>query len=204
MRQRARAGFVRHVPGLLIASILVFASAAVVAAHEERQVGDYEVVVGLIGEPVFTGQRSGLELFVRKADAPIEGLEKTLRAEVLYGDSQMDLPLAPRFGAAGSYQSVFVPTAAGPYTFHISGTIEGNAIDETFTSSAEGFDEVGELTAGQFPIQYPAPAELAADAKRGRDAAALMPLALGLGAAGALLGLLGLGVALAGRRGGTG
>jgi hypothetical protein len=189
---------------VLFACAVLVAFVAPVAAHDPRQVGDYEFIVGFIGEPVFTGQRSGLDLVVKRGDTPIEGLEKTLTAQVIHGDARMDLPLSPRDGQAGAYESVFYPTAAGPYTFHIGGTVEGVAIDESFTSSAQGFSEVEEATAGQFPIQVPAPADLAADAKAGRDAAAVMPLALGLGAAGALLGLLALGVALAGRRHGAG
>ena len=185
---------------LIVAIPLFLALAAPVAAHESRQVGDYEIVVGFVGEPVFTGQKSGLEFFVTKAETPVEGLEGTLVAEVIYGDARRDLPVSPRFGQPGAYQSIFFPTAAGPYTFHISGTIEGTAFDESFTSSEEGFNEVEEATAGQFPVQFPAPVDLAADAKSGRDAAAQMPLALGLGAAGTLLGLVGLGIHLAGRR----
>jgi hypothetical protein len=188
----------------LFACILALAFAAPVDAHEVRQIGDYQFIVGFIGEPVFTGEKSGLELVVTKGGTAIEGLEKTLAAAVIYGDAQRDLPLSAVFGRAGAYESVFIPTSAGPYTFHISGSIEGTPIDASFTSSPTGFGEVEELTAGQFPIQFPAPAELAADARRGRDAATQLPLALALGAAGAILGLVALGVALAGRRRGAG
>ena len=189
---------------LFFSCILAVAVAAPVDAHDDRQIGDYEFSVGLIGEPVFTGEKSGLELVVTKAGTPIEGLEKTLVATVIYGDAQRDLPLSATFGQAGAYESVFIPTSAGPYTFHFSGTIEGTPIDASFTSSPTGFDEVQELAAGQFPVQFPAPADLAADARRGRDAAAQMPLALALGALGTILGLAALGVALAGRRRGAG
>lgn len=188
---------------LIVAIPLFLSLATPVAAHEVRQVGEYEIVVGFISEPVFTGQKSGLEFFVNKGETPVEGLEETLVAEVIYGEARRDLPVSPRFGQPGAYQSVFFPTSAGPYTFHISGTIEGNPFDESFTSSEEGFNEVEEATSGQFPVQFPAPVDLAADARSGRDAAAQMPLALGLGAAGTLLGVLGLGIALAGRRRGA-
>lgn len=188
---------------LLFACSLALAFAAPVDAHDVRQIGDYEFDVGFIGEPVFTGEKSGLELVVTKAGTPVEGLETTLLASVTYGDAQRELPLSARLGRPGAYESVFIPTSAGPYTFHISGTIEGTAIDASFTSSPTGFDEVQELAAGQFPVQFPAPADLAADARRGRDAATQMPLALALGAAGTILGLAALGVALAGRRRGA-
>ncbi len=63
-------------------------------AHEVRQIGDYEFEVGFIGEPVYTGDKSGLELVVTKGGTPVEGLEKTLVAEVIYGDARRDLPLS--------------------------------------------------------------------------------------------------------------
>jgi hypothetical protein len=189
---------------LLDAALLAILALAVTVpaalAHETRTVAGYEFVVGFIGEPVFSGQKSGLEFMVSRNRQPVEGLERTLRAEVMYRDQRMDLPLSPRFGERGWYQSVFFPTAAGPYTFHIVGTIQDTPVDETFTSSAEGFDEVKEATSGQFPVQFPPTAELVEDARRGADASRQLPVALGMGAAGAILGLLALGVALAGRR----
>jgi len=192
------------VRGLLSACILALAFAAPADAHDVRQVGEYEFDVGFIGEPVFTGEKSGLELVVTKGGRPIEGLEATLVAEVIYGDAKRNLPLSARPDHPGEYESVFIPTSAGPYTFHLGGSVEGTPIDASFTSSPTGFEEVEELAAGQFPVQFPAPADLAADARRGREAATEMPLALALGVAGTILGLAALGVALAGRRRGAG
>lgn len=185
---------------VLTALALSAVSATAVLAHEERQVAGYDMEVGFINEPVFVGDKSGLEFSVMKDGQPVEGLETTLKAEVKVGDQHMDLPITAREDDPGWYESVFIPTLAGPYTFHISGTIEGQAIDESFTSSPTGFNEVQDTAAGQFPIQFPAMADLAAQAKQGADANAELPLALGLGGAGAILGLLALGVSLAGRR----
>jgi hypothetical protein len=176
---------------LAAASLTVIAAVALVApaaAHETREVGEHELVVGFIGEPVFTGQKSGLELLVTRGGDPVTGLAETLDAEVIYQGQRRELPLSPRFGEDGWYQSVFFPTAAGPYTFRIFGTIEGESVDESFTSSEEGFDEVNEATAGQFPIVLPTDAELAEDA------------AMALGGAGLLVGLTALVAALALRR----
>lgn len=183
--------------GAVVALALI---AAPVAAHEQRTVGAYEFEVGFIGEPVFTGQKSGLELSVMAGETPVEGLESTLEAQVTFGDQTRVLALSPRFGAPGWYQSVFIPTAAGPYSFHITGTIEGTPIDETFTSSPDGFGEVEDIVGGQFPIQLAAPADVAQDAATGAAAAGTATLGLVLGGAGLLVGLAALGVALAGRR----
>jgi hypothetical protein len=180
---------------------LCLAIAGPVLAHEGREVAGYDMEVGMINEPVFTGDKSGLEFSVFKDDQPVEGLEATLSAEVVFqGGAPRSLPLSARWGEPGWYQSVFYPTAAGPYTFHIHGTIEGTAIDETFTASSDGFGEVQAVTSGQFPTALPPAADVAADASKGAQAASQVTLALGAGVIGILLGLVGIGLAFASRR----
>lgn len=190
----------RRAAAFLGACALVLLSAGLVGAHEARTVAGYDLEVGFIGEPVYVGDKSGLEFFVHKGDAPVEGLDKTITAEVVYQGQSRPLPVTAREDDPGAYESVFIPTAAGAYTFHLTGTIEGQSIDESFTSSATGFNEVQEVAAGQFPVQFPALAELAADAKAGKDAASRVTIATGLGVAGVLVGLVGVGLALAARR----
>lgn len=190
-------------PGIAVAAALAVlaASAGAVLAHEVREVGDYTIVIGLIDEPVFVGQKSGLEILITTGDEqPVEGLEETLAAEAIQGEDRRQLTLGPRFGEPGWYQAFFIPTRAGAYTFNITGSIEGQEIDETFTSSPGGFSEVEEVSSAQFPVQLPAAAELADQARRGADAAGLLPVALGLGAAGLVAGLASLGLALGARR----
>lgn len=186
--------------GVSLSVVLVLIAAAPVLAHEQRDVAGYSFVVGFISEPVFTGQKSGLEFDVTQNEQPVTGLAETLQAEVIFGDQRRELPLSPRFGEDGWYESVFFPTAAGPYTFHIFGDISGQPIDESFTSSAEGFDEVQEATSGQFPVILPSANDLAAHADRGAAAADQLPIALGLGLAGVVIGLVAIGLALASRR----
>lgn len=183
-----------------LAGLLLAGLTATALAHEERDVGDYSFEVGLIDEPVYVGQSSGLEFHVTKGDQPVSGLDETMKAEVIFGETKRDLPLTEREEDPGWYQSVFIPTAAGKYTFHLTGTVEGTAIDESFTSSPDGFNEVQEAASGQFPVTLPTTAELSAEAKKGADAASQVTIALALGGAGLVVGLLALGVALAGRR----
>jgi hypothetical protein len=182
------------------AAVLSLSFAASALAHEERTVAGYDLEVGFIAEPVYVGERSGLEIHVTKEDKPVEGLETTLKAQVVFGSQQRDLTLAAREDDPGWYESVFIPTAAGKYTFHLTGAIEGQAIDESFTSSPTGFDEVQEAATGQFPNILPTTTEVSANATKGADAAGQLPLAIGLGAVGAVLGLVALAVSLAGRR----
>lgn len=196
---RARLG-----PAIAAALAVIAVTAGSALGHEERSLGPYTMVVGFIGEPVFVGQKSGLELFVGRGEGeagePVEGLETTLHATVVQGDDRRELTLGPRFDAPGWYESVFLPTRAGAYAFHITGTVEGMEVDETFTSSPDGFGEVEEVSSAQFPVQLPAAADVGDEARRGAEAAGLIPVALGVGVAGLVAGLAGLGLALGARR----
>jgi len=182
------------------ASLGALLFAAPVAAHEERNVAGYQFVVGLIDEPVFTNQKSGLEFEVTQNGKPVEGLESTLQAEAKFGSQTRKLDLSARFGAPGWYESVFFPTAAGPYTFHIFGTVKDKQIDESFTSSPDGFGEVEDATTGQFPVVFPPTGDVARDAQAGASAGTTATLALVVGGAGLIAGLVALGLVVARRR----
>lgn len=143
------------------------------SAHEHRDVADgqYTLIVGFLNEPAYSGEINGLDLRVSKADptatpaadddeaagVPVEGLDATLQAEVIYGDQKMALPLSPRYNQPGAYASYFFPTQPGDYSFHIWGTIEGVSIDETFTSGPDTFGPMEDPA----PLQFPKPASAA-------------------------------------------
>jgi hypothetical protein len=139
---------------------------AVASAHEQRDIvnGKYHLVVGFLDEPAYTGFKNSLDLRVTDPTKPtpaagetatngIEGLETTLQVEIIYGDQKMPLTLQPRFRTPGAYNAYVIPMAAGDYTFHIFGTINGDAVDENFTSSPEGFGSVEDASLIQFPQQ---------------------------------------------------
>lgn len=182
-------------------AFLVLATVVPVFAHQQVDFGAYHLEIGFIDEPVYVGDKSGLEFDVFKGTDPVEGLEKTLKAQVTYQGQTRDLDIQPETDDSGNfYRAYFIPTAAGPYTFHIYGTIEGNAFDQSYTSSTTGFDEVQDAAPGEFPVQLPTLAELQANAQKGADAASQVTIALALGGAGVVIGLLGVGLALAARR----
>jgi len=185
------------VMGVVLASVAGIGS---VAAHEERDVGDYTIEVGFLNEPVYSGEESGLELLVTHGDQPVEGLEETLQAQVTSGDQTRDLEISPTFDEPGAYQSVFFPTAAGQYTFRVFGEIEGQAVDESFTSGPDTFGDVRDVSSGQFPVQYPATADVVRDAQAGANAATMATVALVVGGLGLIAGLVALGLAVARRR----
>jgi hypothetical protein len=152
---------------LALGAALLLVSPLTAEAHETRQLdnGKYQIVVGFIDEPVFAGDKSGLEFFVTDLSTTatpvageqaaegtaVEGLEETLKAEVIVGDQTMELPLNARYNTPGAYESVFFPMKPGDYTFRIYGKLGDTDIDESFTSSPEGFGAVEDPAPLQFP-----------------------------------------------------
>ena len=161
----------RRLQSLMFASAVLCGAALLaflpltVAAHESRDIADgrYTIVVGFMDEPVFAGDKSGLEFWVSDASAatpgagedaegaPVAGLEETLQAEVIFGDQTLTLALSPAFGEPGKYESVFFPMQPGDYTFRIFGTIGDTEIDETFTSGPETFGPIEDPEPLRFP-----------------------------------------------------
>ena len=132
----------------------------VASAHEHRNVANnkYVMIVGFLDEPAFAGLKNGLDLRVQTAPPsanqtgqPVTGLDKTLKAEAIFGDQKLALTLTPRFQVPGAYDGVFFPMKPGDYTFHITGTIDGSPVDETFTSSPNTFSSVEDPT----PLELP-------------------------------------------------
>lgn len=142
-----------------------------------------------------------------EAGTPVEGLEESLQAEVIVGGGAQTLPLElePRFGQPGAYVAHFVPTRAGDYSFRIFGTIEGMEVDERFDSGPETFSPVNDVADLQFPDKVPGVAEVHSAVDRLDERVAALEssgsgstrenVALGLGAAGLIAGLAGLGAA---------
>ena len=185
---------------VLALAVIVLAVPQGASAHERRDLagGKYQSVVGFLTEPAYQGQINGLSLAVtskteKNADGtarPIEGLEKTLKAQVLAGGKTLDLTLQARFGQAGNYAGYFQPTAAGQYRFRIYGTINGEQIDEMFESGPGRFNDVESIAPLQFPNQVTtAPVDLQAQLDAAKSAANTARL---IAIAGVVVGILGL------------
>jgi len=149
----------RALIGVAIAVVTLVLSAGIASAHEHRTVGDYALTVGFLNEPAINEQPNGLDFRVAQgtgtAAKPVTGVAATLKAEVKFGDQTMPLTLSPVFNVDGSYKANFIPTAAGPYTFHVYGTINDTKVDESFTSGPKTFSEVADSTLMQFPAKVP-------------------------------------------------
>lgn len=149
---RARLAFVL---GAILPALIAFAPIPA-SAHETRTVAtDYEFVVGFINEPAVQGDTNGIWLRITKGGQPMLGAADTLQAQVSFGDQVKEMTLTPAFGEDGVYESVFIPTQPGDYSFRFFGNLEGVAVDETFTSSPEGFDSVAPRSDFEFPPATP-------------------------------------------------
>lgn len=135
------------------------------AAHETRMVGPYTFIVGWVTEPAVAGQSNGLDLMVTETagDKAVQGLERTLTAEVITGGGAKTrrLELEPDVDRPGHYTSGFVPTRVGDYTFHISGMAGTTKVDEKFESGPNRFDPVTDIVGLEFPDQVPSSGDLA-------------------------------------------
>jgi len=166
---------------VVMASLGILSTPA--AAHETRMVGPYTFVVGWASEPAVVAQSNGLDLTVTDVSSGkgVDGLEKSLKAEVITGGGAKtrSLELAPDGDQPGHYTSGFVPTRVGDYTFHISGTAGTTKVDEKFESGPNRFDPVTDIVGLEFPDQIPSSSDLA---QQLADANTKLTVAIAIGA----------------------
>ncbi|HEY7625358.1 MAG TPA: hypothetical protein VIA63_10060 [Candidatus Limnocylindria bacterium] len=138
----------------------------VALGHERRNVGPYTFVVGWINEPSYVNLLNSLDLTVTETNGgkAVEGLDKTLKADLTFGGSTQAQPLtlAARFGQPGKYTGYVVPTKVGDYIFHITGTIGTMSIDEKFESGPGRFGNIESTDALQYPQKLVSNTDLAA------------------------------------------
>lgn len=145
------------------------ALATLAGAHERKIVGQYHLVIGWGDEPAFTGMKNTVEVdLADRTGAPMTDLGGgSLSVEVIYGDERLTLPLRPVRQPPGKFRASLVPTRAGAYTFHISGTVKGEPIDVSSTCSDTTFECVTDVADLQFPAKDPSPGQLADRLSRG-------------------------------------
>lgn len=135
-------------------------------AHEGRKLGDLEMEVGWGTEPAYAGEANSVQILLVHDGKPVVDLGDTLDVEVAFGDQTQSFPLEPffeegEFGTPGDYRAWLFPTTSGQYSFHFTGTIDGEDIDETFTSGPSTFADVENPQSVEFPVQQPSTGELA-------------------------------------------
>src|SRR3984893_11859005 len=193
--------------GLAGLALAVVALPAIASAHETRAVaGKYKFVVGFLNEPAISDQPNGIDLTVTDSSTnqPVTGLEKSLKAQIIFGGETEDVTLSPRFNLPGKYAGYVIPTKQGTWKFHFSGKVNSDSIDETFTSGPGRFSDVESAQTLQFPVKAPPLAELSGQASSAQSTAASAQSAARtgtvVGIVGIVIGALGLivgGLALA-------
>jgi hypothetical protein len=142
----------------------------IASAHEQFDVGPIHMEVGFGTEPAYTGQANSVQLILtRNTDGrPILDLGDSLSVRVSFGENVAgEFPLVPNFepggdGIQGDYRAWFVPTQAGSYTFHFTGTVDGTKVDQAFIAGPKTFSTVEDMSSITFPkVVFPANNELA-------------------------------------------
>ena len=207
----------RPLVGTVIVPAMLLALATSSAAHERRQVGAYVMRVGWGDEPAFAGVKNAVQLLLSDASGkPITDLPEDLKVEVIFGAQKtaplpLDAAFGKNFGRPGDFRAALIPTRPGNYTFHFIGSLNGQRIDQSFTSSDKTFDPVQGAAAIEFPAKDPSLGELAEKLDRigsrleavqgsAQDAAAAARQARIFGAVGILAGIAGLLAAVASNR----
>lgn len=177
----------RLVAGAVAVLVLVVGASRPPAAlaHTRIEVGPYVLIIGWANEPTIVGERNAIVVEVTEDEAPVTGLEATLKLEVLYAGRTYRGNLAPA-GEPGWYSAEIFPTVRGQYQVRLFGTIEDLALDETVEP-----EEVLGPEVLQFPEAQPDPRALQAAVD---DLEARLATALTLAVGGLTVGLLGLGL----------
>ena len=154
------------VPG---AAMLTIAIAGVTQAHVLKDFGRYSVALGWVVEPTYVGQVNAVQVVVKdRSGTPVTDIaDGDLKVVVSIGGQQSAaLTLVNKFdedtglGIRGDYEATITPTIPGDYTFHLTGKIHAQAVDETATSSDSTFNSAVEATDIQFPNKLPSLTEI--------------------------------------------
>lgn len=145
---------------LIIPAVLLLLMPLSASAHEHASYviagTTYNFVIGSQNEPIAVDDKTGLDLAVTKGvgrhtmgpdgdmdgpivgTTPVTGLEETLKVELVAGKERKSIAIKPSWGKEGVYQATFYPTVATTFGYHLTGTIEGNPVDLTFTCTPGG------------------------------------------------------------------
>lgn len=153
---------------LVGATLLAVARPGPAGAHEPRTQGGLRFVVGWAEEPAYAGYMNSVEVTLTDAGsgARVTDLGGSLNVEVIKGSERVTLALEPAPGTPGDYRAALLPTRPGTYTFRLTGTVRGQAVDESFTSSEDTFDDVKDAADIQFPAKDPSTGQLATRIER--------------------------------------
>ena len=172
--KRVAAGVAALMGGGALTAVLVFATAVPASAHQVLPIGKYQFTVGWENEPTYSGFPNAVYLGV-KTLATMQPLDDIGSVKVTVSTGTLtSAPLVPELtwdpdtglGQHGVYYATIIPTTPGVYTFHFTGSIAGQTINQSFKSSDATFNDVVDPTAVQFPVKVPTATELGTNAAR--------------------------------------
>jgi hypothetical protein len=210
----------RTIRALAVAGVILLGlvPATTALAHGEAGEGDLSIVIGCGTEPAYAGLPNSVQVILEHDGQPVTDA-RNLSVDVTFGGATTTYDLQPNFavgvfGEPGDYRANFVPSEPGAYTFHVTGTVDGEEVDVEMTSGDETFSEVESLQDAAFPpVEAPSAEELAGriqteservdDAVAAAQAAAddassagsMATIALALGAIGIIAGIAAIVVA---------
>jgi hypothetical protein len=132
-----------------LGAILISSMSANAFAHERQLLTiagkPTLLVVGSTNEPVYVGDKSGVDFFAYTPDPkdplndgangtkPITGLDKTVKVEVSAGPKNKTLDFDPDDDNPSHYTATFFPGAQTTYTYTLTGTINNTPIHLSYT-----------------------------------------------------------------------
>ena len=140
-----------------LAGVLVLLLVGPALAHGSYDHGDISILTGFATEPAFAGQPNAVQLEISKGGKAVTDLRQgDVKVEVSFGGQSTSLTLEPQFevgewGTPGDYRAAFIPTQPGKYTFHVSGTVDGEKVDYSMKSGPATFSEVEDPGPAMFP-----------------------------------------------------
>ena len=187
--------------GSIAMLIALLVAPSVTFAHERRTIGNgkYDVVVGWDTEPAYTTQKNAAGIRISRSGTnpaePVTGAEKTLKVDIRQGATTRSFPLRAVANQPGYYLADIVPTRDGDYVWTFNGSIGDDQINEKFDTADGKFNAVQSISALEFPVAAPDPAQTAADVTAAKNAAqsAQTTALIGIGL-GVLALLVGIGV----------
>lgn len=135
-----------------VVTLALTALPQIATAHERQAftIGQntYLITIGSLNEPVVVDDKTGLDLRVTQVNPqtpgdrtttdakPVEGLETTLKVELIAGAHRKILAITPAYKDPGAYRASFIPTLETTFAYRLFGTLNNTPVDLTFTCAA--------------------------------------------------------------------
>jgi len=113
-------------------------------AHQVDSVDNYRIEIGWMNEPAFSKETNGIELFVSTIDTTIpledqefveedgvDGLEDSIRLELVFQGDKIKLPLFNDHNVKGKYYTLVDPTVPGYYQLNVIGKIGDTIVSKS-------------------------------------------------------------------------